>query len=214
MKKSKLKNKKTEINNRNKTIDKIKKNQLSSKKENNSFDVIIQKPKIQNIKKVSDFSINETKKDNKKDIEFKSEYRKSKIFSQDNKKSDDKSFDNFTQSSLKDYIDKEAQIVKKNVRYSKFYKNKKNNAKSRDKELNKDNNSSFDSNLKKNFNDNISNISPKEINDNSEISIKSKINKINFKNDYSTKGQTPLLKLDLRSALSKIQTKKKYNNNF
>ena len=226
-------NSKNKNNNKNNIFYKNKKrnkNEYSNNIErNNSFDIINNKPHLQNniIQKSSNFNIENHPKNNldfnnnKNNIEFKSEFKKSQIFLKENN-NDDIILNDLTKSSLKDYINKEAKIIKQNPSYINKYKKEKTNEdweqnekkqKIKNKVMkNKINKNPFLDNIndmKINFNDNISNISPNNNNNDISInSIKSKLNK--FRNSNESSQQT-VIKIDLRQALSKIQSKNSKN---
>jgi hypothetical protein len=159
-------------------------------------------------------------------IEFKSEYKKSGIYLRENNNDDFDEIKNITKSSLKDYINKEADIIKHNQNYinsqinrnkidkldGEFDKNRRredriNNTNNNINNNNRYKNLYFDNN-NPNFNDNVSNIYYKNINDTSGNSIKSKFNKLK---NYNDSNQRTLIKIDLRAELSKLKNKKNSN---
>ena len=234
---------------------------LNNIERNNSFDIINNNKshwrnnKIE-IEKLSNFKINS--KDNKiynnknnrynnvvfdsnnnnnnnnyfnSNIEFKSEYKKSGIYLRENNNDDFDEIKNITKSSLKDYINKEADIIKHNPNYinSQINRNKMDkldgefnmnmNIRMEDRIINNNNNISnknryknlyFDNN-NLNFNDNVSNIYSNNINETSGNSIKNKLNKLK---NYNNSNQQTLIKIDLRSALSSLKNKNKNNSNL
>jgi hypothetical protein len=130
---------------------------------------------------------------------------------------------------LKDYINKEADIIKHNQNYinsqinrnkidkldGEFDKNRRredriNNTNNNINNNNRYKNLYFDNN-NPNFNDNVSNIYYKNINDTSGNSIKSKFNKLK---NYNDSNQQTLIKIDLRAALSTLKNKNKNNSNL
>lgn len=161
-------------------------------------------------------------------IEFKSEYKKSGIYLHENNNDDFDEIKDIAKSSLKDYINKEADIIKHNPNYinSKMNRNKIDksneefdmNRRKEDRISNTNNisnknrykNSYFDNN-NTHFNDNISNIYSNNINDTIGNSIKSKINKLK---NYNDSNQQTIIKIDLRSALSTLKSKNKNNSNL
>ena len=242
----KIKKKKKEITN------------LNNIERNNSFDIINNNKshwrnnKIE-IEKLSNFKINSKDNSNNNNnnknsrynnafldnnnnnnyynsnIEFKSEYKKSGIYLRENNNDDFDEIKNITKSSLKDYINKEADIIKHNQNYinsqinrnkidkldGEFDKNRRredriNNTNNNINNNNRYKNLYFDNNSP-NFNDNVSNIYYKNINDTSGNSIKSKFNKLK---NYNDSNQQTLIKIDLRAALSTLKNKNKNNSNL
>ena len=238
-------------------FDKIKKKKkeitnLNNIERNNSFDIINNNKSLWRnnkieIEKLSNFKINSKDNSNNKNsryknafldnnnnyynsnIEFKSEYKKSGIYLRENNNDDFDEIKNITKSSLKDYINKEADIIKHNQNYinsqlnrnkidkldGEFDKNRRredriNNTNNNINNNNRYKNLYFDNNSP-NFNDNVSNIYYKNINDTSGNSIKSKFNKLK---NYNDSNQQTLIKIDLRAALSTLKNKNKNNSNL
>ena len=234
-------------------VDKIKKRKkeitnLNNIERNNSFDIINNNKSLWRnnkieIEKLSNFNINSKDNSNIKNnrynnaaldnnnynnsnIEFKSEYKKSRIYLRENNNDDFEQIKNITKSSLKDYINKEADIIKHNPNYinSQINRNKKDKLngefgmnKIREERINNTNNNInnknryknlyFDSN-NTNITENISNIYSNNINDTSGNSIKSKFNKLK---NYNNSNQQTLIKIDLRPALSTLKNKNNSN---
>ena len=203
-----IKNKKENFNDINK-IEKstnfnfINNNNINNIKPYNNFNNKIEKSYNFNIS-------NNTNIKNKNNIEFESEYRKSKLFLNEEFNNNEKFLDNLNKSSLKDFVNKQAQKIRQSPDY---IKNKKLEIKKENtnilKQMNGNNyiknNISYINNNKIY---NLNNISNTMINKSGFQNKKNIIrNKKNSKNKNISKKN--IITIDLRNALSNGKNKKK-----